>query len=508
MRAVHRRVFGILASAIVASVLAYFGDLREAHAIPSFARKYQTSCQTCHTVYPVLNPFGEAFRRNGYRFPSQKKSVDGDAVKTPMIPLGQEEYKKTFPDSVWPSQITDAVPLSVMLNGGLAVNLPNSDAQSAGGNTFNWGGVLAEFHIFAGGSFSDTVTYLVQATFESDFGSPPGTFDLETGYLLWSDIVGPPHAVNLWVGRLFAPQLSSFGLHSDYLNDSRPPGISIAGLYNGSGGFTLGLGHTDGAELNGILVHRFAWSLGWVASSAASGLSPPNAEDVYAHVGIKSGGVALDGEGKYGPNVPDPMKPWAEKAITIDVFGYHGLGLLDNGTGAIAGAAAVPVAQGDRFDAVGGSVRAQLDSLVLDSGVQIEHHQRPFPGSPASGPNGQFPGVPDYNGATAVVQWNELDYVVYPWLVPGVRTEFTYATIDANVDPLARPVNLLRLIPGVAVLIRPNVRTILTGDFERAYGIPPSGSWANAGGLAVAPGPGQASKVTAEQVNLVLSLAF
>jgi hypothetical protein len=41
----------------------------EAQAVPSFARKYQTSCLTCHTVYPVLNPFGEAFRRNGYRFP-------------------------------------------------------------------------------------------------------------------------------------------------------------------------------------------------------------------------------------------------------------------------------------------------------------------------------------------------------------------------------------------------------------------------------------------------------
>jgi hypothetical protein len=37
---------------------------RPAAAIPAFARKYGTSCQTCHTIFPKLNPFGEAFRRN------------------------------------------------------------------------------------------------------------------------------------------------------------------------------------------------------------------------------------------------------------------------------------------------------------------------------------------------------------------------------------------------------------------------------------------------------------
>jgi hypothetical protein len=121
--------------AMLVGIAAYVAFPRQAHAIPSFARKYQTSCQTCHTVYPMLNPFGEAFRRNGYRFPSQNGSVDSDAEKATAIALGQEEYKKTFPDSVWPDKITDAVPLSMMLNGGLTANLPDSDAQKAAGST-------------------------------------------------------------------------------------------------------------------------------------------------------------------------------------------------------------------------------------------------------------------------------------------------------------------------------------------------------------------------------------
>jgi hypothetical protein len=500
MRPVKRRVIGVVLSALVSALLVYFGDLREARAVPSFARKYQTSCQTCHTIYPMLNPFGEAFRRNGYRFPSQNGSVDSDSVKSPMIPLGQEEYKKTFPDSVWPSQIPESVPLSVMFNGALNVYFPNSDAHDGAGNTFNWGGILGEFHLFAAGSFSDTLTYFTQVTIATD-----NPIDIETGYLLWNDIIGPAHAVNLWVGRLFAPQLSSFGLHSDYLQDTRGPAISVVGLYNGTGSFTLGQGHTDGAELNGILFHRLGWSLGWVASSAASGLKAPNVEDVYAHIGVKSGGVALDGEGKYGPNVPDPQKPWAEKALTLDVFGYHGLDVLDNGTGSVTGGTAVPFAQRDRFDALGGTLRAQYDSLVLDTGIQLERHQRPYPGTPATAAPGgaAIPGVPNYADATAVVQWNELDYVVFPWLVPGVRTELTRATVDAS-----NPISLFRLIPGLALLIRPNIRAILTADFERAYGMPVAGSWAPSGGAVVAPGPGQASMFEAEQITATVSAAF
>jgi len=500
MPSVHRRVFGIVGAVFVATLLAYFGDLREAHAVPSFARKYQTSCLTCHTVYPVLNPFGEAFRRNGYRFPSQNRSVDSDSVKTPMIAQGQEEYKKTFPNSVWPSQITDAVPLSGMINGSIPINFPDSAAHDAAGNTFTWGGILGELHLFAAGSFSDTVTYFAQATFVTD-----GSLDLETGYLLWNDIIGPDHAVNLWVGRLFAPQLTSFGMHSDYLTDTRMPDVSVVGLYNGTGSFTLGLSHTDGAELNGILMHRLGWSVGWVASSSASGLSAPNAEDVYAHIGIKSGGVALDGEGKYGPNVPDPEKPWAEKAVTIDGFAYHGLNVLDNGTGSIDGGAAVPIPQRDRVDALGATIRAQYDSLVLDTGIQIEHHQRPYAGTPATAVPGNepIPGVPDYTDTKALVQWNELDYVVYPWLVPGVRTEFVRASVESS-----NPVSLLRLIPGVAMLIRPNIRAVITADFERASGVPVAGSWEAAGGVVVAPGPDQASKFEAEQINVTVSAAF
>src|SRR5450432_111578 len=100
-----------LSLAVVGLVL--LGASGTASAIPAFARKYGTSCVTCHTIYPKLNPFGEAFRRNGFRFPG----TDGDMVKQPPVALGVEAYKKVFPDAVWPGILPGSVPLSLGFNG-------------------------------------------------------------------------------------------------------------------------------------------------------------------------------------------------------------------------------------------------------------------------------------------------------------------------------------------------------------------------------------------------------
>ena len=55
-----RYIFYLLTAAIV------FSTVTEVSAIPAFARKYQTSCATCHKVFPLLNPFEVAFKLNGF----------------------------------------------------------------------------------------------------------------------------------------------------------------------------------------------------------------------------------------------------------------------------------------------------------------------------------------------------------------------------------------------------------------------------------------------------------
>ena len=61
-----------------------------ARAIPAFARRYETTCQTCHLAYPKLTPFGEAFRRNGYRFPQ-----GGDATAEKEEPPRRSESSRS-----------------------------------------------------------------------------------------------------------------------------------------------------------------------------------------------------------------------------------------------------------------------------------------------------------------------------------------------------------------------------------------------------------------------------
>ena len=238
-----------------------------------------------------------------------------------------------------------------------------------------------------------------------------------------------------------------------------------------------------------------------------------NAEDAYAHIGVKSGGVALDGEGKYGPNVPDPTKPWAEKAITVDAFAFHGLNVFDNGTGTVAGGAVSAISQGDKFDVVGGTVRAQYDSLVFDGGGDFERHSRPYSGSAAQQLGSQsaapIPGVPDFTSAQGNVGWGELDYVIWPWFVPGVRAEYTQGHAEGSSD-----FSLLRVIPGVAMLVRPDVRVVLTGDLETAYGAPVAAlssggtGWSAAGGAIAPPAPGKQTAFQAETITAVANVAF
>jgi hypothetical protein len=47
------------------SLLLFLALPTASHAIPAFARQYQTSCATCHSDFPKLNDFGKAFKVAG-----------------------------------------------------------------------------------------------------------------------------------------------------------------------------------------------------------------------------------------------------------------------------------------------------------------------------------------------------------------------------------------------------------------------------------------------------------
>src|SRR5471030_2302589 len=147
-------------SALVLTVVAFLATASTASAVPAFARKYQTSCQTCHIVFPKLNAYGEAFRLRGYRLPGETEEM----VKQPPVSLGAPAYKKLWPQSVWPGEISSAVPL--------AVNVKLADLNTSSRN--DDGTVTSvkndlqfpqEVNIFGAGTLGDHVSYLAEVTF-------------------------------------------------------------------------------------------------------------------------------------------------------------------------------------------------------------------------------------------------------------------------------------------------------------------------------------------------------
>ncbi len=77
MRRTTPRIVVLTALLVVVGI----GSAREASAIPTFARKYRTSCSTCHRAIPKRNAFGEAFRRNGYQIPTGDERYIKEIVK-------------------------------------------------------------------------------------------------------------------------------------------------------------------------------------------------------------------------------------------------------------------------------------------------------------------------------------------------------------------------------------------------------------------------------------------
>jgi hypothetical protein len=448
-----------------------------------------------------LNPFGEAFRRNGFRFPSVGGSEDSDSAVQGRLQLGQDEHKQHFPRSVWPSSIPATVPLSLVAFGALSYSPPGSDLAKSTRSNFAWNDFIRTVSLVAAGSFSDRLTFYTKLSAAANGAR------IDAAYLVWNDLIGPRHLVNLWIGRLQAPQLTSHSYGESYVYYRALPSVSVAGLFNANNPFVLGGGPSDGAEVNGVAAHRIAYSLGWVASTAQAGLaSTPNAEDVYFHVGAKFGGMSLDGEGLRGMTLANPVKPWAETSITFDTFGYRGVTMADNYTNAPA-----LTAQRSAVAAVGHAIHLSLESFLLNASIQYQSHYRPYAGSyptPAAPPVRPFsiPGVPDNHKGRGVVGVAELAYVLYPWLIPAVRAEYTV------LDSYWGRSSLLRVMPGVSVLLRPNVRCYVAGDLQRAFKLPPVAagypSWWSAAGGSVSPSGGEASKTSLEKIDAVISWAL
>jgi len=388
----------------------------EALAIPAFARKYQTSCVTCHVAFPALTPFGDAFRLNGYRFPA---GTDANVSKDEPVQLGAEGYKRMWPDAVWPGEIPGLPPLSVVVESEVAYDRIE--------RTTSLKGLGGEMAILAGGTLGERLSFYGELEFaREDEGASP---EMERLSLFFRPRDTP--AFQFKIGA-FEPGLLLVSNHRR-LTDHR---YFILGMPAADNQWTAEP-LQQGIEFFGVASHRVLYNVGFVEGS---GNANNNNKDYYARLAYKVGGLAWDGhvaEGG-GSGLANP-KPWSEKSLSLSAFTYQGDAQL------LLEAEPAPTLQEDRFQIYGGDAAVNFLDLLAHGGLSIRTDDRPFLDDPGK----TDVRIDNYFG--------ELAWVAYPWVIPAARYE-SIKVADARSERIS--------ITGNA-LIRANVKSFVAADWVR-----------------------------------------
>lgn len=75
------RNYSLLATLSVALLAITLVLPETVHAIPAFTRANNVECSTCHTIFPELNEYGEAFLKNGYVYFGKGKKKAAEKAK-------------------------------------------------------------------------------------------------------------------------------------------------------------------------------------------------------------------------------------------------------------------------------------------------------------------------------------------------------------------------------------------------------------------------------------------
>jgi hypothetical protein len=294
-----------MVSAVLTIVMISCFYTGKAHAIPAFARQYKTECNTCHTVFPDRNPFGEAFRRNSYVWPGQLSEQKQQEAK-----FTTEDVKKTAKE--WLVTIPELVPVAFWVQHDVIWNKNRYDDSGKKMPQFDLDGET-EFEVFTAGSFRDKAGWWAEYNFAPDN-------ELGETYIQFRKPFSLP--LNVKAGK-FKPQLSLWKPNdsatlSEYGFYGMTVGQSATATTATSGNpFQIGR-EQGGVEFNSIIGNRVFVAAGMV--------TPPekdrNGPDCYGHVSVRFGGTDFNG------NAPvidlDRENIWDNLALTFGTFGYYG----------------------------------------------------------------------------------------------------------------------------------------------------------------------------------------
>jgi len=285
--------------------------VNSACAIPAFSRQHKTECTTCHTIYPELNEYGEAFRKNGYVYTGKTQlSKDAEASAGTGKKDGQpQEQRGKANEGLWLAGIPELLPISMAAT----LNL-DYDEHPANGDKLDLS--ARAIVINAGGAFRDQAGFFIAYTAYSQndssqsFGRLPvnNTPDITELFLVWRHLFNTP--VNIKAGR-FEPKLSLWKSKDNITVSALAP----AAYSVGASQFKLD-GPEDGLEANAVIGNRLFAAAGVVNRKGQ------NTKEGYGHLSCKFGGADFLGNEPSLDLESDSF--WDYFSATIGAYGYYG----------------------------------------------------------------------------------------------------------------------------------------------------------------------------------------
>lgn len=408
--------------------------------IPAFSRMYGTACSTCHTAPPKLNVLGEAFRLNGYRPPRSQLLERRDEP----VSLGAPEWDEAWPRSILSGEVPGIAPLAVRVVSDAEFTADERKAYDA---TYRF---PHEIHLLAGAPLGDDVSVFLDSGW-----SPEEGFRVSRAKVQLQDPVPglPPRALNLWVG-LQSPYLLTLGdRHIDRaarqkLSWETFDGQGLAWTPPGGGERVSAVelpalgGSQPAVEANGILGGRLYYGVGVSQGRSDGAVDANGRKDVYYKLRYKLGG--LDLTGRYdGDEAPSGAVhgQLLDRALILEHFGY-------------AGSETTPDAPVGGHRAFGLAARALVERIDLGVGWVFRELDAPWPAL-------------DAGSVEAIGLFGKAEYIVLPWLIGSVKADRLDLEVErppAGGTVEAAPGDATRIMPGVIVLLRQNVRVALEGE--------------------------------------------
>ncbi len=150
-------------------LIIFFSLFETTSGIPAFGRKYNMTCQTCHSPFPKLKPYGEEFAGNGFVL------SDKDAPRY-FLPTGDDELS-----------LLREIPVALRLEGYATYNNKNT-------NQFDLTApYLLKF--LSGGSLTKDIAYYFYFFF-SERGEVAG---IEDAFIMFNDLFGTD--LDIYVGQ-------------------------------------------------------------------------------------------------------------------------------------------------------------------------------------------------------------------------------------------------------------------------------------------------------------------